>query len=447
MTTRSNLTLAMLAGACLALAGCGHLPNPFASKGPTSKYKGTGERIPVIALNDTLRPSDALKGQEFYLPPPEPVADWPLPGGTPAQSVEHVDAGHDLAVAWRERFGKGTGRNSHVTAPPVAADGKIFVMDGAARVSAYELASGRSVWREDLSPRGGRGREAFGGGLAYADGKLYVSSGYRFVAALDGNTGHTLWRTPTDAPVHDAPTVSGGRVFAESTDDNLLTFDAATGATGWTYQGLSESARILAASSPAVSGEAVVTAFASGELVALQASNGNGLWTAVLSRSSRNSALSEIRDIPGRPVIYKGDVFAVSHSGVFDAVDLRTGAERWSLPVTSVTTPWAAGDVVYVTDTAGDVICVAREGGQVYWITDLNKNVKKPKDRAMFSGPVLASNRLLVVSTKGLLVALDPKTGAVQRSIKIGSGGLLSPIAANGYLYVATEGADLIAIR
>jgi EAL domain-containing protein (putative c-di-GMP-specific phosphodiesterase class I) len=108
-------------------------------------------------------------------------------------------------------------------------------------------------------------------------------------------------------------------------DNTLMTFDAATGAVGWTYQALSESARILAASSPAVSGDTVVASFGSGELVALRAANGNDLWSEALSRASRTNALSEIRDIPGRPVIYKGDVFAVSHSGVFAATDLRTG--------------------------------------------------------------------------------------------------------------------------
>ena len=118
------------------------------------------------------------------------------------------------------------------------------------------------------------------------------------------------------------------RVFAVAIDNTLLTFDTATGATGWTYQALSESARILAASSPAVSGDTVVAAFGSGELVALRAANGNDLWNEALSRANRNNALSEIRDIPGRPVIYQGDVFAVSHSGVFAATDLRTGQAR-----------------------------------------------------------------------------------------------------------------------
>src|SRR5690606_8615122 len=127
---------------------------------------------------------------------------------------------------------------------------------------------------------------------------------------LDAETGEVGWRTNTEQPIHAAPTVSGGRVFAVAIDNTLLTFDVATGAEGWTYQALTEPARILAASSPAVSGDTVVASFGSGELVALRTSNGNDLWNEALSRANRNNALSEIRDIPGRPVIYQGDVYA-----------------------------------------------------------------------------------------------------------------------------------------
>src|SRR6185436_6748112 len=143
----------------------------------------------------------------------------------------------------------------------------------------------------------------------------------------------------------------------------LLSFDAATGGPSWTYRALAESARILAASSPAVSGDTIVAAFGSGELVALRTNNGNDLWNEALSRASRTSALSEIRDIPGRPVIYSGDVFAVSHSGVFSATDLRTGQARWSLPVIGITSPWPAGDVVFVMSKNGELICASRESG------------------------------------------------------------------------------------
>jgi outer membrane protein assembly factor BamB len=443
---KRTIGLVAVIGLAFGVAACGHINNPL-SKSQPGKYKGSGTRIPVIAFDQSLKVADALKGTEFYLPDPQVVADWPTPGGTPSQSIEHADAAHDFVVDWKANFGRPSGRAFHVTAPPVAADGRIYVMDGAADVSARDLKTGREIWRKDLSVRTRRSGEAFGGGLAFADGKLFVASGYRFVAAVDAATGKLLWRTMTEAPVHAAPTVSGGRVFVESTDDNLLTFDAATGAAGWAYQALPEPARILSATSPAVSGDAVVAAFASGELVSLQASNGTGLWTAALSKSNRNSALSEIRDIPGRPVIYRGDVFAVSHSGLFASIELRTGAEHWQLPLTSVTSPWPVGDVVYITDTAGEVLCVARDSGLVYWIVDMNKGAKKAKDRAIWSGPVLVSNRLVVVSSKGEAVALNPKTGETLKRLRLGSEALMNPIAVGPDLYVAAENAELIAIR
>jgi outer membrane protein assembly factor BamB len=304
-----------------------------------------------------------------------------------------------------------------------------------------------------------RDRESFGGGVAYSGGKLFVSSGYRFVAALDAASGRRLWMTRTDEPIHAAPTVADGRVMVVSLDNTLLTFDAATGTPGWTYQALAEPARILKASSPAVSGDTVVASFGSGELVALRVANGNDLWDEALSRASPTSSLSEIRDIAGRPVIYRGDVYAVSHSGVFAATDLRTGQTRWSLPVVGITSPLPAGDVVFVVSKTGQLICASRDSGQIYWLRDLNAGFKSRRrggifglfghvtTRPIWSSPVLVQNRLILVGSSGQLVAVDPKTGDIQKRVELGAPALLSPIAAGDTLYVVTDSAQLIALR
>jgi outer membrane protein assembly factor BamB len=240
--------------------------------------------------------------------------------------------------------------------------------------------------------------------------------------------------------------VFDGRVYVVDVNDQMIAFNEATGAQAWTYQALTEPARMLAASSPAADNETVVASFASGELVALRAANGNELWNTSLAKATRTNALSEIRDIAGRPVIYKSDVYAVSHADVLAAVDLRTGTARWTLPVSAITSPWPAGDVVYVVDQFGKVICVSRESGQVYWIRDLNEGVKKKK-RAYWTSPILASNRLITLSSKGEAVAINPKTGVVERRLKIGEDALIGPIAVGGMIYAATDAAELVAIR
>jgi outer membrane protein assembly factor BamB len=195
-----------------------------------------------------------------------------------------------------------------------------------------------------------------------------------------------------------------------------------------------------------VSGDEVVAPFASGELVGLNAANGNELWSAVFTLTNRNNALSEIRDIAGRPVISKGMAYAGSHSGVVGAVDIRSGQTVWTLPTASITTPWVSGDVVYIVDQQGRVICAARDSGQIYWIRGLNEGLRK-KFRSVYSSPILASNHLIVVSDRGVALALDPKTGATQKTLRIGSPAFVAPIAAGGLVYVVTNTGDLIAIR
>jgi outer membrane protein assembly factor BamB len=460
MNSRNALAVAAIAVIGLSAAGCNTVAkvNPFHKADLNKAHAAEGERIPVIAFNQKLEVSDALKGQSFFLPDPQPVPAWPQPIGNPGAWIENAAAAKDFRVDWKRSIGEASSRRLHVTASPVGADGKIYVMDAEAHVSAYDAATGARVWSVDMAERTKRDREGFGGGLALDSGKLYVTSGYRFVAALDAATGRRLWRTNVDSPIHDAPAVDGGRLLAINVDDELEAFNADTGAADWTYQALTEPARILKASSPTPAGDTVIAPFASGELVALSNANGNEEWSVTLSRTSRTNAISEIRDIAGRPVVFSGAVFAGSHSGVFGDIDLRTGELKWSLPITTITTPWPAGDVVYVVSMAGEVICASRDNGQVYWITDLNqqlldkdknKKKKKPnkKQRAMFYGPVLASNRLIVVSDKGSAIALDPRTGAVQSTLQLGSPALIGPIAMDGMLYVVTDKADLVAIR
>ena len=438
------LAAAMALSGCATVSKVGSITPFHGKKGPRKKVAGV--RIPIIAASEQLTVSDTLKGQDFFLPAPSPQADWPLPGATPAQSVENVDAAPAFTVAWRRSFGVPSSRKNHVTAPPIAAAGRVYVMDGMATVSAHDVSTGATVWHANVMPRSKRDHEAWGGGLAYDGGRIFVSSGFREVVALDAASGAVVWRVRTDAPIHAAPTVSGGRVFVADVEDELFAFDEATGNQDWTYQALTEPARIMAASSPAVDNDTVVASFASGELVALRAANGNELWNASLSRANRTNALSEIRDIPGRPVIYKNDVYSVSHSDVLAAVDLRTGSTRWTLPVSATTSPWPSGDAVFAVDQSGKVICAARETGQIYWIRDLNDGLAKKK-RAYWSSPLLASNRLITLSSKGEAVALNAKTGAVERRVHLGSDVLIGPIAVNGMIYVVTDSAQLIAIR
>jgi outer membrane protein assembly factor BamB len=266
-----------------------------------------------------------------------------------------------------------------------------------------------------------------------------------------------VWSKAVEAPIHGAPTVAGNRVFVIDVDNQMIAFNTETGEQDWTYRGIVEPARIMRAVSPAVTGDTVIAPFSSGEVVALRSNNGQPVWQQVLSRTSRTSALSEMRDIAGRPVVSRGMVYAVSHSGVLSAMDIRSGQPRWQLPVAGVNAPLPVGDVVYVMSKDGELTVVNRDTGQVYWTRNLNEGrVRKEGGfigffgkmvRPYWSGPVLASNRLVLVNSDGEMLGLNPKTGEVEATLNLGAPAFIAPSAYDGALYVLTDKGQLVSVR
>ena len=470
------LKVVLLSGLAATVASCSTVRNilPF-GLGQSDEAQATaseGARISVLEFEQQLAPSAALSGRDFFLPGPQAATAWTQPGGTAENSVEHVIAAPEFTVAWRRSVGAGSSRTRQVMAPVVADNGRVFVLDGEATVSALDSGTGAVAWKANLRPDEREGRRSmfslgfgggstgggFGGGVAVGGGKVFVSSGYRMVTALDQASGAVIWSTPVDVPIHGAPTVSGNRVFVVDVENQIQAFDATTGVQDWSYRGIPEPARVMRASSPAVSGDTVIAPFSSGEVVALRASTGQAVWQQVLSRASRTSALSEIRDIAGRPVNSRWVVYAISHSGVLSALDIRSGQPKWTLPVAGVNAPLPVGDVVYIVSKAGELTVINRESGQVYWTRDLNEGRVRQEGgvfgfwdrtvRPIWSGPMLASNRLVLTNSDGELVAFDPKTGAQTASLRLRGGPVfLAPAAYNGALYVLTDNGDLVSIR
>ena len=480
MTTMTRmLKVALVCGVALSVTSCAAqrrmLPFGLGGKEAPATVASQGERISVLAFEQQLAPSAALSGRDFFLPGPQAATAWPLPGGNAENAVEHVIAAPDFTVAWKRNIGVGSSKTRQVMAPVVADGGRVFVLDGESTVTAVDAGTGEIVWKHTIRPTeadvsggglfginiglggGSSAGGGFGGGVAVGGGKVFVSSGYRSMTALDAGTGAVLWTQSVDSPIHGAPTVAGARVSVVDIDNQIFAFNTANGQQDWSYRGITEPARVMRASSPAVSGDTVIAPFSSGEVVALRASNGQAVWNQVLSRTSRTSALSEIRDIAGRPVISRGFVYAVSHSGVLQAMDIRSGQPKWTLPVAGVNAPLPAGDVVYVVSKSGELTLVNRDTGGVYWTRNLNEGRIRQEgglfgffDRTVrpeWSGPILASNRLVLVNSDGEAVAFDPKTGLQTGVVNLGAPAYIAPAAYNGALYVLTDKGELVSIR
>ena len=439
MTAVPRLPLALLLLPALVLAGC----SLFKDDKPRLK----GERISVLSLDKKLVPDPALAQLEIRLPKPVANHDWPDAGGYPNHAMQHVALGDAPAQRWEASIGDGSSRYTHVLAPPVVAGDRLFSLDADYLVRAFDRRNGDRLWEVAAKPEDSGA--AVGGGLAYAGGSVFVTTGYAQILALDAKTGREIWRQSALAPFRGPPTVADGRVFAVTVDNELNVFAADDGRRLWTQSGTAESAGLAGGGSPAVDGDVVVVPYSSGELFALRVENGRQLWTESLAAPASADALSALADIRGGPVIDRGRVFAVSHSGRMVAIDLRTGARTWEQDIGGTEMPWVAGDYVYVITNDNNLVCLMRDDGRVRWVAELARyeDATARSGPLTWVGPVLAGDRLIVLASNGEAMSYSPYTGRPLGHIKLPDGTFLRPIVADRTLYVLTDDAELIAMK
>jgi outer membrane protein assembly factor BamB len=449
MTPTRKFLLAGAAFGVLSLTACSSLPNFGNSKAKELAEAEKAGRITMVLSDDAVEANPELATETITLPPAQTLETWTQAGANAEKVVGHIKAAETLTIAWRNNVGEGSGKKSALSTPPVANQTAVFTLDADQQVVATDLSSGRTLWREKLKGLSKRDKAALGGGLAIEGNSLIVASGFGYVAALDANTGEEKWKKPMNAPMTGAPTIKDGRIFVESNNNEIFAMSLETGEVEWSDQAISETARVLGSPSPAAVEDFVIAPYSSGEVIAYLASNGRRLWTDAISRAGRFTPISEINDIGSRPVLAGGLVFASSQSGITIAIDGRSGQRVWSKQIGSVQAPAVTGEHMFVIGTDGQLACLNSTSGEAYWVIQLQQfeKEKKKKKRISYSGPVVASDRVLIVSSTGQLLAFSPQTGEQIGSVKLGDRAYLEPIAVQDKLLVLTDDAKLIAIK
>ncbi|MCA8902839.1 MAG: PQQ-binding-like beta-propeller repeat protein [Hyphomonas sp.] len=442
----------LLAGAVLSVFGltaCSSLSIFSNRKAKEAEEADKAGRITMVLADSEFAADPSLATETITLPDPVVVEAWTQSGANAAKVVGHVSAAPEFRVAWKTGVGKGSDKKSAVSTPPIASSTTVYTLDASQTIVATNIANGRAIWRHKLKGLSKRDKTGLGGGLALEGDTLIVSSGFGYVSALDASNGTEKWQRRTGSPMTGAPTVKDDRIFVASNNNEIFALDFATGEILWSDQAISETARVLGSPSPAVVEEFVIAPYSSGEIIAYLASNGRRLWTDAISQAGRFTPISEINDIGSRPVLAGGLVFASSQSGAIIAIDGRSGSRIWTKPIGSSQPPALTGQHIFVLGTEGRLACLNAATGNAYWVVQLRQFEKeqKKKKRIAYSGPIVASGRVVVATSTGELLAFSPQTGEQTDSLKLGGKVYLEPIAVGDKLLVLTDDAKLIAIK
>jgi outer membrane protein assembly factor BamB len=190
-----------------------------------------------------------------------------------------------------------------------------------------------------------------------------------FLLALDAATGKTVWKTERDElPSWGTPTVAitkTGPVLVTNASNFIRGYDPQTGKELWR---LGRSSKITAPT-PIFDEDVFVVASGRGpeRPIFVVRENARGDLTLpdgksaseaiVWSRTGRGSYMPT-------PISYKGNLYVLSNNGLFDAYNLKTGAEVYRQRLTPVgsgfsASPVAADGKIYLSNEDGEILVVA----------------------------------------------------------------------------------------
>lgn len=434
----------VLCGLIMLLSACGMFSK--------DKVHLDGERIAVLKESKMLTPDVEPNQLKITLPKPYINSKWTQEGGNSRHLMGHLQADSKLKKLWDSGFGEGNSKRDYLLAAPIIAYGVVFTIDADAKVKAFRLDGGDEIWSKRVKPlnKDEKTVSMKGAGLAEFDKKIIATTGFGGVFALDMKNGQQLWRFDNPSPIRIAPTVAEGKIFVQTIENTLICLDAANGKELWRYKTATENTTLVGGASPAYDPEqdVVIAAFSNGELRAFKASTGSSLWGDFLVSHRRTNSLASINGIKANPVIDGEIVYALGHSNILVALDLRSGNRIWEREIGGINQPWIAGKFMYVLDNDFNLLALEKSSGKIIWNTNIPVT-KDVDDRAgLFAkGPVLAGNRLLVGSSNGYVFAVSPYNGKIIGYISLSDGVEVSPIIANNMTIFTTNDADIVAYK
>jgi outer membrane protein assembly factor BamB len=446
LSPRRALAITAVTALALALGACGGGDHKHKLKSTPT----VGNRVPILSrIEGGAKVDDSMSSVAVVLPPPEVNADWTQGGGSASKSYGNLALGNAPQKLWTAQV-MGSSALRRLAAAPVVGGGRLYIMDTLGVLRAFDANTGKELWQQSFDIPTDTS-SVFGGGASFEEGVVYITTGLGEVAALDAAKGTIKWRVKSLGPLRGSPTIGYGSVFVMTQDNQIAALNAADGAAQWNESGSLAQTGVFGVAAPAVGQGTIVAGYSSGELVAYRYENGRQLWSDALARTSIATSVSTITDIDADPIIDQGRVYALGQGGRMAAYELVTGQRVWELNVAGISTPSVAGEWVFALTDEDKLLCITKGTGKVRWLAQLQRyrveKKNKKKGDILWTGPVLAGNRLWVASSEGDVATVAVEDGKITKVWHNDVGYTLAPVVANNTLYMIDNAGRITAYR
>ncbi len=338
-----------------------------------------------------------------------------------------------VSEVWSRGVGDGQGQSWLRLAPAVDSD-RIYVAGSSGRVSALDRKTGKEIWSVDLERR-------IGGGTGVGEGKVVLGTLDGHVVALNADNGQQLWEAPVSSEVLSSPQVSQGTVIVQTIDSKIAGLNVETGERVWLQEILQPVLTLRGTSTPAIKGDLVFAAFASGETRAYDVKTGSMIWDARVAVPRGTSELERMVDIDTTPLVTTDAMYLASYQGNVVAIEPSTGRVIWGREASSYQGISDGFGNIYLSGTDSVLSAVDQRTGATVW------SQKKLENRSL-SGTATINSYVVAGDFEGYLHVLSQVDGRIVGRTRVDSSGVRgSPLVVGDTVYVYTNKGNLAALK
>ncbi|MCF3935730.1 PQQ-binding-like beta-propeller repeat protein [Acuticoccus sp. M5D2P5] len=241
------------------------------------------------------------------------------------------------------------------------------------------------------------------------------------------------------------PVVAGDRVYVYAPNGTVTAFSASNGGRAWQVSLRPDGERDAGAGGGVtVENGRVFAATGYGQVVALNASNGDVIWTRDLDAPAR-----------GAPTAGAGKVFVVSQKNKVYAINQEDGTEAFTyagIPeqagLLAVSSPAVSGDTVVIPYTSGEVMAFSVSSGEPTWQSFVTRSMRTLAVSGLtdISGsPVIDGGTVYATGVSGRTIAVGLGNGNMQWERDIGSAH--TPIVSGTTLFLIDLADRMVALN
>ena len=302
-------------------------------------------------------------------------------------------------AAYDQPYTMNSAATSHGKGPkstPLLAGGRLYTLGISGVLSAFDAATGKVAWRhafdKEFGPPPDFGTATsplFDNGLVIAHVGGINGGALR---AFDAATGATKWSWTGDGPGYASPvpfTAGGVRQIVDVTKTKIAGVDAASGALLWSLPLVTPYDQN--AVTPVVADDLVILGGLDQATFAVRPARGaDGKWTAARVWDAKSFPM-----YMSSPVVVGDTVFGLTNrsKGQFFALDVKTGATRW-------TSPPRQAENASITVAGGRLWCLTSDGTLIVLKADPAAYAEVGRldvaPSATWASPVLLGPQILV---------------------------------------------------